>query len=74
MVGNVREWVADTWHDGYSGAPVDGSAHLDTGVNQYLVRGGSYADTAEALRSGAREKLSSADNYTGFRVLQELTE
>lgn len=74
MVGNVREWVADTWHDGYSGAPVDGSAHVDTGVNQYLVRGGSYADTAEALRSGAREKLSSADNYTGFRVLQELAE
>ncbi len=74
MVGNVREWVADTWHDGYSGAPVDGSAHVDTGVNQYLVRGGSYADPAEALRSGAREKLLSADNYTGFRVLQELAE
>ena len=74
MVGNVREWVADTWHDGYSGAPVDGSAYVDTGANQYLVRGGSYADPAEALRSGARQKLLSADNYTGFRVLQELAE
>jgi len=74
MVGNVREWVADTWHDDYSGAPVDGSAYVDTGVNQYLVRGGSYADPAEALRSGAREKLLSADNYTGFRVLRELAE
>ena len=74
MVGNVREWVADTWHDDYSGAPVDGSAYVDTGINQYLVRGGSYADSAEALRSGARQKLLSADNYTGFRVLQELVE
>ena len=74
MVGNVREWVADTWHDDYSGAPVDGSAYVDTGVNQYLVRGGSYADSAEALRSGARQKLLPADNYTGFRVLQELAE
>ena len=74
MVGNVREWVADTWHDGYSGAPVNGSARVDTGVNQYVVRGGSYADSAEALRSGARNKSSSADNYTGFRVLQELSE
>ncbi|MCH8262641.1 MAG: SUMF1/EgtB/PvdO family nonheme iron enzyme [Proteobacteria bacterium] len=74
MVGNVREWVADTWHDDYSGAPVDGSAYVDTGINQYLVRGGSYADSAEALRSGARQKLLSADNYTGFRVLQELAE
>ncbi len=74
MVGNVREWVTDTWHDSYSGAPVDGSAYVDKGVNQYLVRGGSYADAAEALRSGAREKLLSADNYTGFRVLQDLAE
>jgi formylglycine-generating enzyme required for sulfatase activity len=74
MVGNVREWVSDTWHDGYSGAPGDGSARIDTSVNQYIVRGGSYADPANALRSGAREKLSSADNYTGFRVLQELSE
>ena len=74
MVGNVREWVIDTWYEGYSGAPVDGSARVDAGVDQFVVRGGSYTNSAEALRSGAREQLSSADNYTGFRVLQELSE
>ena len=73
MVGNVREWVADTWSEGYSSAPDDGSAHIST-TDEYVVRGGSYADSSEALRSGARDKLSSADNYTGFRVLQELSE
>ncbi len=74
MVGNVREWVADTWHDSYSAAPEDGSARINSGVNEYVVRGGSYTDPANALRSGARDKSSSADNYTGFRVLQELSE
>ena len=73
MVGNVREWVADTWYEGYSAAPEDGSARISS-TNEFVVRGGSYADSSEALRSGAREKLSSADNYTGFRVLQELAE
>ena len=74
MVGNVREWVIDTWYEGYSDTPADGSARVDAGVTQFVVRGGSYTDSAEALRSGAREQLSSADNYTGFRVLQELSE
>jgi formylglycine-generating enzyme required for sulfatase activity len=74
IVGNVREWVADTWHDSYSGAPDDGSARIDSGINEYVVRGGSYTDSADALRSGARDKSSSADNHTGFRVMQELSE
>jgi formylglycine-generating enzyme required for sulfatase activity len=74
MVGNVREWVADTWHDGYSGAPEDGSARIGSGGSEYVVRGGSYTDSADALRSGARNKSSSTDNYTGFRVIQKLSE
>jgi len=74
MVGNVREWVADTWQDSYSEAPDDGSANIQSGENEHVVRGGSYTDSADALRSGARDKSSSADNYTGFRVLQKLSE
>jgi formylglycine-generating enzyme required for sulfatase activity len=73
MVGNVREWVADTWQGSYSGAPGDGSARIDSGGNEYVVRGGSYTDSADALRSGSRNKSPSADNYTGFRVIQELS-
>ncbi|RKZ47452.1 MAG: hypothetical protein DRQ58_06685, partial [Gammaproteobacteria bacterium] len=74
MVGNVREWVADTWHNSYSGAPGDGSARIGSAGSDYVVRGGSYTDSADALRSGARNNSSSADNYTGFRVIQELSE
>ena len=73
VVGNVREWVADIWHEDYSGGADDGRARTGSG-DQFVVRGGSYADTANDLRSAARKMLSSADNYTGFRVLQELSE
>ena len=30
MHGNVYEWVADTVHDDYVGAPTDGSAWIDS--------------------------------------------
>ncbi|HSR62886.1 MAG TPA: SUMF1/EgtB/PvdO family nonheme iron enzyme [Gammaproteobacteria bacterium] len=74
MVGNVREWVLDPWHDNYNGAPADGSVYGGSGINTRVVRGGSYADPAEALRSAARLSLGAdkADNQTGFRILQEL--
>jgi len=74
MVGNVREWVLDPWHDNYNGAPADGSVYGGSGGTTRVVRGGSYADPAEALRSAARIALEAdiADNQTGFRILQEL--
>lgn len=74
MAGNVREWVHDTWNDNYNNSPTDGSAYTASGSNLRVVRGGSYADNADALRSGARTSLAadSADVYTGFRVVQEL--
>jgi formylglycine-generating enzyme required for sulfatase activity len=74
IVGNVREWVADTWAENYNGAPGDGSARQDGNQSIRIVRGGSYQDTAEALRSAARKSLpaDTTDSYTGFRVIQEL--
>ena len=43
MTGNVWEWVEDQWHDGYDGAPLDGSAWVDRehGANR-VHRGGSW--------------------------------
>ncbi|MGE0483432.1 MAG: SUMF1/EgtB/PvdO family nonheme iron enzyme [Gammaproteobacteria bacterium] len=73
MAGNVREWVADSWFDDHAGAPADGSVRRGEGALR-VVRGGSYADDAGALRSAARAALAAdtADAYTGFRVLRVL--
>lgn len=78
MAGNVREWVADAWRAGYPGAPADGVAYTtgsQDAAELKVVRGGAYIDGPGALRSGARYKLpaNTADAYTGFRVLREIT-
>ncbi len=71
-VGNVREWVADHWQDHHDQQIADGKAR--TGNGPRVVRGGSYADYEDALRSSARQPLdqSTRDRYTGFRVVLEL--
>ena len=75
MVGNVREWVLDSWSENYNNASADGTAYVNSSSNARVVRGGSYADNDDALRSGARMSLpaDNADVYTGFRIVQVLT-
>lgn len=73
--GNVHEWVADVWHDGYHGAPTDGSARLDGETAQLRVfRGGSWAGSDVELYSWSRNfGLRYARNYSlGFRVARDL--
>ena len=55
MVGNVWEWVEDCLSENYRDAPADGSAAL-TGRNckNRIVRGGSWQNTPDHLRSAAR--------------------
>ncbi|MEW7982323.1 MAG: SUMF1/EgtB/PvdO family nonheme iron enzyme [Candidatus Sedimenticola endophacoides] len=38
--GNVMEWVADCYHGDYRGAPTDGSAWVEPGCRERVVRGG----------------------------------
>ncbi|MDF1818495.1 MAG: SUMF1/EgtB/PvdO family nonheme iron enzyme [Immundisolibacteraceae bacterium] len=73
MVGNVREWVADTWQANYDSTTASGSAR--TGPGPKVVRGGSYADTIDFLRSSARQPLdgNAADQQTGFRVVLDFS-
>lgn len=75
MVGNVREWVRDAWQSNYQGALTDGGARPG-GAGERVVRGGSYADSADQLRSSARAHLpaESRDAVTGFRVVREVAE
>jgi formylglycine-generating enzyme required for sulfatase activity len=55
MLGNVWEWTADAWHDGYEGAPDDGTA-WDEGEAGALrvIRGGSWSRKARLCRCAAR--------------------
>ena len=78
--GNVWEWVEDCYHDSYRGAPVDGSAwqvgscESFEGSTRYVLRGGSWLDDPENLRSASRGTLPAGGRYDigGFRVARTL--
>jgi formylglycine-generating enzyme required for sulfatase activity len=70
--GNVAEHVADAWHDGYDGAPTDGSAWVDASDKNvlFVLRGGAWDHLPRLLRSAHRDWVDRArwlDNV-GFRV------
>jgi formylglycine-generating enzyme required for sulfatase activity len=53
--GNVWEWVQDWYHDNYRNAPGDGRAWEQGGTKERRVlRGGSWVDNPEVLRSANR--------------------
>ena len=69
MHGNVWEWVADTYHKNYKGAPKDGSAWVSGGSFRVL-RGGSWNFAPRHVRSADRNYNDPAlrYGYIGFRV------
>ncbi len=73
MSGNVWEWVADTWHADYSGAPADGSMWQGDGGRR-VIRGGSWLDYPLLARASFRvwggEQKRSSD--LGFRLARSL--
>lgn len=72
MHGNVFEWCEDKYHDSYDDAPADGSAWTRGGVSNWRVlRGGSWFDGANALRSTSRERLylDICDPFIGLRLV-----
>ena len=74
--GNVWEWVADCWNKDYRGAPTDGSAWTSGVCSQRVVRGGSWVNSPENLRSAVRIGLDIGlrnDDRFGFRVARTLT-
>jgi formylglycine-generating enzyme required for sulfatase activity len=75
MHGNVYEWVEDSWHENYLGAPAEGSrAWTEGGVaNLHVIRGGSWAVTPVELRSAHRAGANNRGNQDGFRVARTLT-
>jgi formylglycine-generating enzyme required for sulfatase activity len=73
MSGNVWEWVADSYHESYNGAPADGSVWQGDGAERVL-RGGSWnfehPFVRAAFRIGGRAEFRS--NSFGFRVARAL--
>jgi len=71
-LGNVFEWVADCWHDDYSGTPDDGSARVDGDCSQHETRGGSWFTAPGFVRVSYRNRF--ATDYrsasVGFRVVR----
>ena len=74
MHGNVWEWVADCFAEGYDGAAVDGSARGGPPGCARVLRGGSWIDRPRVLRSAYRGHLSAQARfiYRGFRLARDL--
>jgi formylglycine-generating enzyme required for sulfatase activity len=87
--GNVWELVEDGWYLAYEDAPSDGSARplqqpspgytiteddLEGGGDSRTVRGGSFKEAAEDVRSTVRQWInpSARRNDMGFRVARTL--
>ena len=75
--GNVWEWTEDCAHISYTGAPTDGSAWLADNAgdcSQRMVRGGSWIDPPDKLRSAFRNAYATVYryDYVGFRVMRPL--
>ena len=69
MAGNVWEWVADSWHESYIGAPQDGNAWLGEWGDDRVFRSGGWGSVQDFLRvsrrSGHERTVSTSD--LGFR-------
>ena len=78
MLGNVWDWTADCWNESYVGAPADGRPWAKGDCSRRVLRGGSWSNLPEFVRSAARAKADSAGRdfdyagYAGFRVARSL--
>jgi formylglycine-generating enzyme required for sulfatase activity len=75
MSGNVWEWVEDSWHDTYDGAPTDGSAWLQRGDLHYrAIRGGSWRNETALVRTAVRAERNANVRFDtlGFRVARTM--
>lgn len=74
LAGNVSEWVADCWHEGYRRAPVDGRAWINPGCRTRVLRGGSWASGPDQTRSAwrLRADADTTNARLGFRVVRDI--
>lgn len=71
MHGYLWEWCADPWHGNYDGAPTDGSTWSGGDAQTFVLRGGSWKETADRLTSSFRHALTkdARDDSVGLRCV-----
>ncbi len=72
--GNVAEWVQDCYTDNYNNTPRDGNAHMVVACHYRVLRGGSWDNRPEYLRSSNRKSggVAISDYSIGFRLARDL--
>jgi len=72
--GNVWDWTEDCRNDTYQGAPTDGAAWTSGNCRLRVVRGGSWGNLPQHLRSAYRLKSSTGGRGSnqGFRLARTL--
>ena len=73
MHGNVWEWCLDMWHQGYEGAPSDGSAWTEAKTFEPVMRGGSFVNPPWWLRSANHMRNNPGNRFSynqGFRLIR----
>jgi formylglycine-generating enzyme required for sulfatase activity len=70
MIGNVWEWTADCWFASHEGASPQGAPRAKEPCNGRVLRGASWDDPPENLRSSYRVSIPSTRRQAniGFRV------
>jgi len=74
MLGNLWEWTADCWNGSYEGAPSDGSAWTGGDCGRRVLRGGSWNEKPEDVRSASRGRGNAEyrGSNVGFRPARTL--
>jgi len=73
MHGYLWEFTADAWTENHRGAPGNGAARPPKNGDQSVtIRGGSWKDPADALKSSSRKAFAQTakDDAVGFRCVR----
>ena len=74
MIGNLWEWTADCWNASHKGAFADGRARTRGTCASRVLRGGSWDDPVENLRSAYRVGIPRTRRQAnvGFRLVRDV--